>query len=291
MLSLMTLLACTGAHDLPPPVEPFRGDATLLVDGSHAGADDVTLSWVGWTRFLEEDHLAVVTSDDAGVWDLIVLFDGATAGDAQTPRQVFLKKGTQLFRDDEGTCVADLSGSGAADDPWAAILSCTDLVTEAGSPNHEDRSFSLEATIAGETFTQDDYRANRFTVEGWFAGPQLSGSPHATDGVVGFRDLDQAVVLPWRDEATWVLFDDGEDAGFDDVLLRIAPAEGEWLVAQWIRWGLDPAVGVALEVVADEDITMGVQGRDADQTGTDFTLPVWESLQEASEDSVVVVVK
>ncbi|GEM_PF-3397645 len=291
MLPLLAALACSGAEDLPPPVEPFRGEALLTVDGSHAGADDVSLGWVGWSRFLEEDDLAVVASDDAGVWDLIVQFDGASPGDAQVPRRVFLKKGTQLFRDDAGACVADLAGAGTSDEPWEAAVSCTDLVTEVGSPNHEDRPFSLEATLTGETFTQDDYRANRFTAEGWFAGPQLASSPHTPDGVVDFRELDRALVLPWRDAASWVLYEDGEDDSFDDVLLRVAPAEGEWLIAQWSRWGLDPLVGAQLDVVADTDLTMGVQGRDADVTGSAFTLSLWDSLQDASEDSVVVVVK
>ncbi len=291
MLSAWVLLACTGAEDLPAPLEPFRGEARLVVEGSHAGADDLTLVWVGWSRFLEDEDLTLVASDDAGIWDLMVRFDGATAGDGQTPLQVFLKKGTQLFQDEDGTCRVDLSGEGGGEDPWAAILSCTDLTTEAGSPNHEDRPFSLDATITGETFTQDDYRANRFTVDGWYAGPQILNSPFAEDGVVDFRDPDRAVVVPWRDDATWVLFEDGEDSSFDDVLLRIAPAEGEWLIEQWSRWGLDTATGAGLDVVSDEPLTMGVQGRDADLSGTAFTLTLWDSLQEASEDSVVVVVK
>ena len=291
MLSALVVLACTGAEDLPTPAEPFRGEARLLVEGSHAGADELTLAWVGWSRFLEDEDLTVVASDDAGVWDLILRFEGATAGEGQTPQQVFLKKGTQLFRDDDGTCEVDLTGSGESDDPWGATVRCTDLTTEEGSPNHEDRPFSLEATLSGETFTQDDYRANRFTAEGWYAGPQILNSLFTDDGVVDFRDPDRAVVVPWRDAATWVLFEDGEDTSLDDVLLRIAPAEGEWLVEQWSRWGLDAGTGAGLDVVSDEAITMGVQGREADVTGTAFTLTLWDSLQEASEDSVVVVVK
>ncbi len=279
------LLACTGSEDLSPPEEPFRGNALLSLEGSHAGTDEVSLDWVGWSRFLEDDVLTVTASDDAGVWDLVVVLDGEGEAGEQTPLKVFLKKGTQVFLDAGATCTADLVG----DSPWELDLECLDLATEEGSPNHEDRLFTLTASLSGETFTQDEYRANRFTIEGWFAGPQLFDSPHVEEPI-DFRDSERAVVLPWRDDATWVLWEDGEDDSLDDVLLRFSPAEGEWLVERWVRWGLDPLIGAQLDVVAETEITMGVQGREDDVTGSAFSLTLWESLQEG-DNSLVVVVK
>jgi hypothetical protein len=287
---LALLLACTGADDLPPPEEPFRGEAQITVEGSHAGPEDVTLAWVGWSRFREDAALTLVASDDAGLWDLVVVFQDDVQAGTVVPQKVFFKRGTQLFLDAGASCSAELTGSGGADAPWAMALSCTDLVTEEGSPNHEDALFSLVATVAGETFTQDDYRANRFTTEGWFAGPQLVNSPFSTEAI-DFRDIDLAVVLPWRDGATWVLWDDGQDSHLDDVLLRISPGDGEWLIERWVRWGMDPATGAALDVIAETEITMGVQGRDQDTTGSEFSFTVWDSLQDGEDDSVVVVVK
>ena len=290
MLALLWL-ACSGADDLTPPSEPFRGEAVLGLEGSHAGADDVVLGWVGWSRFREEARLTVVASDDAGVWDLIVVFEDDAAAGEHVPRHVFLKKGTQLFRDGDASCAATLSGSGAAGAPWGLSLSCTDLLTEPGSPNHEDRPFQLTATVSGETYTQDDTRAARFVAEGWFAGPQLVDSPAVAEGVVDFREPDLALVLPWRSGGSWLLFEDGSDESLDDVLLRVSPDENAWVITRWTRWGLDPTVGAALAVLADQDITMGVQGRDADQTGTAFSLPLWDSLQDDPDDELVVVVK
>ncbi len=284
MVWLWLALACSGGpSDEPPPAEPFRGEADLTIDGSHAGAEDVHLGWVGWSRFLESEDLTLVASDDQGVWELIVVFDGAEAGEGLVPQDLFLKRGTQLFRDDAATCTADLSGTGGDEDPWSSTLSCTELATEEGSPNHEDRPFSLTATVTGETYTQDDYAANRFTADGWFAGPQVVAPEGA---VVDFRD---AAVLPWRDSATWVLFEADGDTSGDDVLLRVSPQDNEWLVQRWVRWGLDETTGAQLDVVAEAELTMGVSGRDADVTGTEFSLTLWESLQEGDDELTVVV--
>ena len=287
---LLVMLGCDADEDLTPTPEAFRGQADFTLDGSHAGSESISLGWVGWSHFLEDDFSVVAASDDEGVWDLVFAFEGALVQGEHTPDKVYLRKGEQLFLDAEATCTAALTGEGTTEAPFAAVLSCDDLVTEAGSPSHEDRPFSLvDGVISGGTVTNQDYRANRFTMDGWFGGLQLVSGPLEGD-LVEFRDLDRAVVVPWREDGSWVLFEDGEDDSLDDAFFRVSPGDGSWTVERQARWGADPSTAVELAVIADVEVTVGVQGREDDQTGTELTLPLWEALHEG-EDRLVVVVK
>ncbi len=287
---VLLLLACDADEDLTPAPEAFRGQADLTLEGSHAGPESISLGWVGWSHFLEDDLSLVAASDDEGVWDLVLAIEGTLVEGEHTPEKVYLRKGEQLFRDGEATCTAALTGEGTTESPYAAALSCEGLVTEEGSPSHEDRPFALvDGAISGGTVTVQDYRANRFTMDGWFGGLQLVSGPLEGERVE-FRDPDRALVVPWREDGSWVLFEDGEDDSLDDVLFRVAPGEGSWTLERQARWGADPTTAVELAVIADVEVTVGVQGREEDLTGTELTLPLWAGLHEG-EDRLVVVVK
>jgi len=279
------LVACTQSGD---PAELITGTATLTLDGSPAGPEDVVLTAVVWSEISDEGGGVLTAVDDTGVYELILEVESAETGD-HTPTRVRFRKGLQVLLDHDATCALSLSDTGDAEQRWAGTFDCTGLVSE--DPEGTDDGWAIaDGTFSGGSTIALTIREEAFAGPGWRWGVELLG-PEFTEPI-DESDLDRTTVIPWRSDEVWLLMEDGggEDTG-DDLLLKVRPETGAVSVAKWTRASAMEDVAISLTLLSEDgaELTAAVEETGVEAAGADLDLELWTS-PHADPDEVGILV-
>lgn len=280
----LAVMSCTGPAN-PAPEAEFGGFFSMVVEGGPGGPETVELDFVGVSRFETDDFVVLAAEDQNQVSTVVIVladFDGAGS---YTPRKFFYRKGLQLISDSQAECVVEVADSGQVVQPWRAEFSCTGLLPE------DDLGTDAEpwTITAGELYdgalTERVGRNSPFDTSAYRYDLRLN-SASLGEGVLT-ADEDRAVVVPWQGGQTWVFFEDGDDASLDDLWLRLNPNVDTLLVDRWVRQQTSEDDSLELMLSAELSVTAAVEGGDAEATGEELSLMLWESVQEGEDDLVV----
>lgn len=285
---ILLLAACTTAT-VGNAVDPWVAAVEYTVTGSPSGPEDVLLPHAGWSIDGATGAPSFVSADADRVHDLWwVLPPEASGPGAWAPEQLLVRKGQQQLESQPGgACTVTVDAEPAAQvgpegSSWQGSFSCEDLAVDqvGGSTG---AAWSVAGTFVGGAWNEATSPSTAFQNGSWSATPEVQGAA----GVVAAEAM--ALTL-WRD-GVWLHVEDGVTEApptWNDVQLRLTFSDGAVELEAWASADLDPTA-LRLRVLAAEEVTAGVQGSDADQTGTDLTVPLFDELATGWNEGVLVV--
>ena len=255
---MILLLACTG----PTPTTPdaWQADVRFTVERGALGPEVVELAEASIVTVGE--RTTHVARDVDGVSELVL---GTEAGEVVFVRY---RKGQQhVLATDATHC--DFDG---------AAFECADL-EDADDPGDAWHITGGEWSGGAEY----DGQAALSAVDGFSWGLTLS----TADDAWSLADTDRTLVVPWRADEVWVLSDDGDAQGPDDVELRVVPGAGQIRIDRLARDGVALEVAVDLELLADDSLTASYL--DQDTTGSDILVRLWDDLTLGQDEAIVTI--
>lgn len=283
---LLIALACTKGQ--PNAEDPFRGVATFTVEGGAAVSEPVALEWLGWSEVDGDGYAVLTMADDNFVYELMFVLEGVEGPGDYTPTRLRYRKGQQALIDVEATCTVSLVAASSGPAPYEGSFSCEGLHTEEGWAAGDEAPWSLSSgAFSGGAYTTLATRAARLSTAGLTFSVELSRAGVTVDQ----DDAARAMVVPWRGEETWVVFEDGEDDSLDDLTLRVLPDGTTVDLRRWTRQDLAENTAIDLHILADEPgVNASIEGGTQSGEGTDFRLRLWDDAREG-EDQLRVAIR
>lgn len=285
MLFLLAL-ACTKYQ--PNAEDPFGGVATFTVQGGAALSELVALEWLGWSEVQGDDFAVLTMADDDFVYELMFVLEGVEGPGNYTPTRTRYRKGQQALIDVEATCTVCLVAASSGPAPYEGSFTCEGLHTEEGWAAGDEAPWSfVSGAFSGGAYTTLASRSERLGAAGLTFSVELSRAGVTVDQ----DDAARAMVVPWRGEETWVVFEDGQDDSLDDLTLRVLPDSTTVDLRRWTRQDLAENTAVDLHILADEPgVNAAVEGGTQSGEGTDFQLRLWDDAR-VGDDQVQVTIR
>lgn len=285
---LLLLLACAGGGGAE--VDHFLASGEVTVNGGAAGSELVEFDLLGVSAVEGEARSVISLTDELGVYELMFVLDAPLAPGELVPTKVRYRKGLQALLDVDATCALSLTETADVEQPWAGSFSCEGLHTEEGlaAGDEEPWSFTEGSFSGGATTTLGD-RSERLAASGYSFHVLLESDP--LDGaVIDEQDAARALVIPWRNDETWLVFEDGADESLDDLALKLVPETGRVELRRWARAQTAPDSSLSLRFTAtDSPITVALDGGEQETTGEQVEVVVWESVTDGDDEVVLLI--
>jgi hypothetical protein len=269
---MLLLLACTGNTGSAPVADSYTGETTFtVVKPEPLESENVLLHFVA-VSFIQEDGYAVLAaSDDQDAFDLVMRLPAYDGAGTYSPDLVRYRKGQQHLMDASAECTVEITEAGGT-------FSCEGLTEE----GREEPWAITNGIFADGARPELAVRGERFEADGYNLALTLLGDTEIS------HEGDDAMVVPWRGDETWVFMDDGGDGHPNDVQFRLTAEAGQVTVDKRVREAAAEDIAVLLTLSSATELEVSIEDGET-ATGTEVEFMLWESLHDTGDTQVLFV--